>query len=233
VSPEHPRILVVEDEPDLRVLLDRHLDRAGYRVSVAEDGIEALERAWAEPVDLVLLDLMLPHLDGIEVCRRLRHDERTARLPIIMLTAKNETADRIRGFEVGADDYINKPFNLQELVLRVAAVLRRRADVDDFPSTIMRFDELRLDPHSRIVTLDEVEVDLTAREFDLLFFLMNHPNRVFSRADLLRHVWEYDYTGYDRTVDAHVARLRRKLGRSGEWIETEWGIGYKFRPPSG
>lgn len=224
--------MVVEDEPDLRLLLDRHLDGAGYRVSLAEDGIEALERAWAEPVDLVLLDLMLPHLDGIEVCRRLRQDKRTARLPIIMLTAKSDTADRIRGFEVGADDYINKPFNLQELVLRVAAVLRRRADGDESTGAF-GIDGLRLDPHSRIVTVDEVEVDLTTREFDLLYFLMDHPNRVFTRADLLRHVWDYDYSGYDRTVDAHVARLRRKLGCSGGWIETEWGIGYKFRPPSG
>lgn len=233
MTQESPRILVVEDEPDLRLLLDRHLDGAGYRVSLAGDGIEALERAWAEPVDLVLLDLMLPHLDGIEVCRRLRQDERTARLPIIMLTAKNDTADRIRGLEVGADDYINKPFNLQELVLRVTAVLRRRDDDDDFSSRSVSIGGLRLEPHSRIVTVDDVEIDLTAREFDLLYFLINHPNRVFSRADLLRHVWDYDYAGYDRTVDAHVARLRRKLGRSGGWIETEWGIGYKFRPPSG
>ncbi len=230
---ETPRILVVEDEPDLRILLDRHLDSAGYRVSLAEDGIEALERAWAEPVDLVLLDLMLPHLDGVEVCRRLRRDERTARLPIIMLTAKDDSADRIQGFEVGADDYINKPFNLQELILRVAAVLRRRTDDGQASPAILDFGGLRLDPRSRIVTVDEVEVDLTAREFDLLYFLMDHPNRVFSRSDLLRQVWDYDYSGYDRTVDAHVARLRRKLGRSGEWIETEWGIGYKFRSPSG
>ncbi|MEJ2153681.1 MAG: response regulator transcription factor [Gemmatimonadota bacterium] len=181
----------------------------------------------------MLLDLMLPHLDGIEVCRRLRQDERTARLPIIMLTAKDDTADRIKGFEVGADDYINKPFNLQELMLRVAAVLRRRENGDDSSSRTVGIDILRLDPGSRIVTVDDVEVDLTAREFDLLYFLINHANRVFSRADLLRHVWDYDYTGYDRTVDAHVARLRRKLGRAGAWIETEWGIGYKFRAPSG
>lgn len=224
------RILIVEDEPDLRSLLDRHLDRAGYKVVLAEDGIEALEKAWTEPLDLVLLDLMLPHLDGTEVCRRLRQDTRTSRLPIIMLTAKGEPNDRIRGFELGADDYIAKPFNLQEVVMRVGAVLRR-SDSQEASGEILGFDNLRLDPHSRTVTVDDEEIDLTAREFDLLHFLVSHPNRVFSRAELLRHVWDYDFVGYDRTVDAHVARLRRKLGRPARWIETEWGIGYKFRPP--
>jgi two-component system phosphate regulon response regulator PhoB len=226
------RILVVEDEPDLRSLLDRSLEGAGYKVLLAEDGIEALEKAMTEPLDLILLDLMIPHVDGIEVTRRLKRDERTARLPVIMLTAKQETVDRIVGLELGADDYITKPFNLRELVLRVGAVLRRSRG-ERGRSRVFGHAGLKLDPAARIVTVDGREVRLTGREFDLLHFLLSHPNRVFSRSELLRQVWDYDFEGYDRTVDAHVARLRRKLGPPGEWIETAWGVGYKFRPPDG
>lgn len=227
-----PMILVVEDEPDLRSLLDRQLDRAGYRVLLADDGLEGLETAWRESVDLVLLDLMLPHLDGLEVCRRLKRDPRTSRLPVIMLTAKGETVDRIVGLELGADDYITKPFNLRELLLRISAVLRR-GQGEELGSDRIEFDGLILDAAARTVHVDEQVVHLTTREFDLLHFLLAHPNRVFSRADLLRQVWDYDFEGYDRTVDAHVARLRRKLGERGAWIETAWGVGYKFHPPAG
>ncbi len=225
-------ILVVEDEPDLRSLLDRQLDRAGYRVLLADDGLEGLETAWRESVDLVLLDLMLPHVDGLEVCRRLKRDPRTSRLPVIMLTAKGEPVDRIVGLELGADDYITKPFNLRELLLRIAAVLRR-ASGEDAPSDRIEFDRLVLDAAARTVHVEGEEIHLTTREFDLLRFLLVHPNRVFSRADLLRQVWDYNFEGYDRTVDAHVARLRRKLGECGSWIETAWGVGYKFNPPAG
>jgi two-component system phosphate regulon response regulator PhoB len=224
------RILVVEDEPDLRSLLDRSLEGAGYKVVLAEDGIEALEKAMSEPLDLILLDLMIPHVDGIEVCRRLKRDERTARLPVIMLTARQETVDRIVGLELGADDYITKPFNLRELVLRVGAVLRRSRGGRG-RSRVLGHAGLKLDPSARIVTVDGREIHLTGREFDLLHFLLSNPNRVFSRSELLRQVWDYDFEGYDRTVDAHVARLRRKLGAPGDWIETVWGTGYKFRPP--
>ena len=225
------RILVVEDEPDLRSLLDRSLERAGYRVVLAEDGIEALEKAVTEPLDLILLDLMIPHVDGIEVCRRLKRDDRTARLPVIMLTAKQEPVDRIVGLELGADDYITKPFNLRELVLRVGAVLRRSRG-ERGRSGVLGHAGLKLDPAARIVTVDGAEVHLTGREFDLLHYFLTHPNRVFTRSELLRQVWEYDFSGYDRTVDAHVARLRRKLGPPGDAIETAWGIGYKLRPPA-
>jgi len=225
------RILVVEDEADLRGLLDRQLRRAGYEVLTAEDGVEALERAWREPLDLVLLDLMLPHLDGGEVCRRLRSDPRTAALPVIMLTAKQEPGDRIAGLEVGADDYVSKPFNLRELVLRVEAVLRRSRGEGPLERRVLGYGTLRLDPVARTVEVDGKEIHLTTREFDLLHFLISHPNRVFSRSELLRQVWDYDFEGYDRTVDAHVARVRRKLGQPGDWIETAWGVGYKFRPP--
>jgi DNA-binding response OmpR family regulator len=230
VPPE--RILVVEDEPDLRSLLDRSLEDAGYRVSLAEDGIEALEKAMTEPLDLVLLDLMIPHIDGIEVCRRLKRDSRTARVPVIMLTARQEPVDRITGLELGADDYVTKPFNLRELVLRVGAVLSRSRG-ERGRSAILGDAGLRLDPTARVVTVDDRQVQLTGREFDLLHFLLSHPNRVLSRSELLRQVWEYDFDGFDRTVDSHVARLRKKLGPPGDWIETAWGIGYSYRPPSG
>ena len=226
------RVLVVEDEPDLRALLDRHLERSGHRVVLAEDGRDALRMAWTQPIDLVVLDLMLPGIDGIEVCRRLRSDPRTARVPVVMLTAKQETADRIAGLEVGADDYVTKPFNLRELVLRVEAVLRRVRG-EEGASALLGYDGLILDPGARTVTIEGREVHLTQREFDLLHFLLTHPNRVFSRSELLRQVWDYDFEGYDRTVDAHVARLRRKLGPPGEWIETAWGSGYRLRPPNG
>ncbi len=226
------RILVVEDEADLRSLLGRQLTRTGYRVLLAADGVEALEIAWREPLDLVVLDLMLPHLDGAEVARRLRRDPRTERVPIVMLTARQEPADRVAGFEVGADDYVTKPFNLRELVLRIAAVLRRaRGETRSEDARLIGHDGLTLDPAARTVRIEGEAVHLTAREFDLLHFLLGHPNRVFSRSELLRQVWEYDFDGYDRTVDAHVARLRRKLGERGDWIETAWGVGYKFVPP--
>lgn len=226
------RVLVVEDEPDLSTLLDRHLTRAGYQVLLAQDGLEALERAWTEPLDLILLDLMLPNVDGLEVCKRLKRDRRTARLPVIMLTAKQEPVDRIVGLELGADDYITKPFNLRELILRVGMVLRRIRG-EDGGTEILGYGDLTIDPAARTVDVAGEEVRLTAREFDLLHFLVSHPKRVFSRSDLLRQVWEYDFEGYDRTVDAHVARIRRKLGPPGDWIETAWGVGYKFRPPEG
>lgn len=227
---EKARILVVEDEPDLRSLLERHLRRAGHRVMTAEDGVDALERAWREPVDLVLLDLMLPGIEGLDVCRRLKRDDRTRRVPVIMLTARGEPADRIQGLELGADDYIAKPFNLRELLLRITAVLRRARGEEDRRG-IVGYGDLVLDPVARTIEIDGAPVHLTTREFDLLHYLLTHPNRVFSRSELLRQVWEYDFEGYDRTVDAHVARLRRKLGERGEWIETAWGIGYGFRPP--
>lgn len=227
---EKARILIVEDEPDLRSLLDRHLHRAGHHVMTAEDGLVALERAWREPVDLVLLDLMLPGMDGLEVCRRLKRDDRTRRVPVIMLTARGEPTDRIEGLELGADDYIPKPFNLRELLLRITAVLRR-ARGEESTHGIVGYDGLVLDSVARTLEIEGEAVHLTTREFDLLHYLLAHPKRVFSRSELLRQVWDYDFEGYDRTVDAHVARLRRKLGERGGWIETAWGVGYRFRPP--
>ena len=226
------RLLVVEDEVDLRSLLDRHLERAGFRVRLAEDGREALRIAWAEPLDLVVLDLMLPGIDGVEVCRRLRAEPRTAKLPILMLTARGEPTDRVGGLEAGADDYVVKPFHLRELVLRIEAILRRVRGEED-RSALLGYDGLVLDPAARTVAVDGHEVHLTQREFDLLHFLLSHPDRVFTRADLLREVWDYDFEGYDRTVDAHVARLRKKLGSAGARIETAWGSGYKLKRPAG
>jgi len=228
------RILVVEDEPDLRSLLDRSLEQAGYKVFLAEDGIEALEKATTETLDLVLLDLMLPHIDGIEVCRRLKRDERTARLPVIMLTARQEPVDRIVGLELGADDYITKPFNLRELVLRVGAVLRRSRG-ERGRSKVLGFAGLRLDPAARIVTFDGAEVHLTGREFDLLHFLLTNPNRVFSRSDLLRQVWDYDFEGDSNIVEVYVGHLRNKLDRpfGRGAFETVRGAGYRLAADGG
>jgi two-component system phosphate regulon response regulator PhoB len=225
------RVLVVEDDPALASVISRALGERGHEVAIEARGDSGLQAAIDGSFDIVVLDVVVPGIDGIEVCRRLKRDERTARLPVIMLTARQEPVDRIVGLELGADDYITKPFNLRELVLRVGAVLRRSRG-ERGRSKVLGFAGLRLDPAARIVTFDGAEVHLTGREFDLLHFLLTNPNRVFSRSDLLRQVWDYDFEGYDRTVDAHVARLRRKLGPPGEWIETAWGVGYKLHPPA-
>jgi two-component system phosphate regulon response regulator PhoB len=200
-------------------------------VSVAEDGVQALEKTRQEPPDLLLLDLMLPGLDGLELTRRLRREARTAHMPVVMLTAKKEDVDRIVGLELGADDYVTKPFNLRELVLRIRAVLRRseeRAATRD-ADVLSADDFLRVDLPRREVRVDGERVALTVIEFKLLVHLLRERGRVQTRERLLREVWGYEYAGYDRTIDTHVARLRKKLRGRGEWIETAWGVGYRFR----
>jgi two-component system phosphate regulon response regulator PhoB len=225
------RVLVVEDEEDIRDLLYYNLSREGFRVSIAEDGVQAFEKIQQDPPDLVLLDLMLPGLDGLELTRRLRRDPRTAHLPVVMLTAKKEEVDRIVGLELGADDYVTKPFNLRELVLRMRAVLRRYEEhAARRASEVLTADGfLTLDIPRRQVRVDDEPVQLTVIEFDLLVHLLRERGRVQTRERLLREVWGYDYAGYDRTIDTHVARLRKKLRGRGEWIETAWGVGYRFR----
>jgi two-component system phosphate regulon response regulator PhoB len=222
---------VVEDEDDIRDLLYYNLSREGFRVSVAEDGVQALERIRQEPPDLVLLDLMLPGLDGLELTRRLRREAGTAYLPVVMLTAKKEDVDRIVGLELGADDYVTKPFNLRELVLRLRAVLRRSEEraATRGADVLAAEDFLRVDLPRREVRVDGERVTLTVTEFKLLVHLLRERGRVQTRERLLREVWGYDYGGYDRTIDTHVARLRRKLRGRGDWIETAWGVGYRFR----
>jgi DNA-binding response OmpR family regulator len=221
-------ILVVEDEHELAALIRRQLDGEGHRALVAHDGSMALILAAQAQPDLVILDWMLPGLDGLTVCRRLR--ERSI-VPILMLTARAEEADRVLGLEVGADDYLTKPFSLRELMARVRAILRR-ADLlrraEQVPEGPIRLGDLAVDPLARRVEVSGMPIELTVKEYDLLLLLARHPGRSFSRSYLLDQIWGEDYEGGDRTVDTHVVRLRRKLGAIGERIATIWGVGYRF-----
>jgi DNA-binding response OmpR family regulator len=224
-----PTILVVEDEHELASLIKRQLESEGHTALVAHDGQMALIIAAQAQPDLVILDWMLPGLDGLSVCRRLR--ERSI-VPILMLTARADEADRVLGLEVGADDYLTKPFSLRELMARVRAILRRvellrGADAVEGAEPI-DLGQLRIDPTLRRVEVDGAEVDVTVKEYELLLLLARYPGRSFSRSYLLDHVWGTDYVGGDRTVDTHIVRLRRKLGDVGERITTVWGVGYRL-----
>jgi phosphate regulon transcriptional regulator PhoB len=221
-------VLVVEDEPDIRNLIVLHLMREGFRCRTAKSGTEALREARAALPDLIVLDLMLPELDGLEVCRRLRGDARTAALPIIMLTAKADEVDRVVGLEMGADDYVVKPFSPKELIARVRALLRRAHPVA--PARVLRAGDLTLDPERHEVQVAGAPVILTPKEFDLLHALVESPGRVLSREHLLARVWGYARAGEieSRTVDVHVRRLRAKLEGQGGRIATIKGVGYRF-----
>jgi DNA-binding response OmpR family regulator len=222
------RVLVVDDDPTVSDVVRRYLERAGMTVEVFGDGESALARALAEPPDLVVLDLMLPGLSGLDVCRRLRVAQPT---PVIMLTALGEEADRVLGLEIGADDYVTKPFSPRELTLRVQSVLRRASSVPPggVPE-ILQDGELRLDVAGRIARLGPAELALTVREFDLLAFLLRYPGRAFSRAELLERVWGWTF-GDQSTVTVHVRRLREKVEAdpaSPRRIVTVWGVGYRY-----
>ncbi|SFI28988.1 response regulator transcription factor [Selenomonas caprae] len=222
------KVLAVDDEQSIRELLAFQLQKHGYEALMAEDGQEALAKA--EGMDLILLDLMLPGLDGLEVCRRLKADKRTARIPIIMLTAKAEEIDKVLGLELGADDYVVKPFSVRELMARVKAVLRRSSQEGPQEETL-QIDCLRLDFSSYQAWLAGEELVLTPKEFELLKLLVTSPGRAFSRDELLERIWGYEYYGDTRTVDVHIRHLRAKLGeRPGlsERIETVRGVGYRF-----
>ncbi|HJR51183.1 MAG TPA: response regulator [Gemmatimonadales bacterium] len=222
------RVLIVEDEPDIRDLLVFHLEREGYQVTTSRDGAEAVRLCRTAAPDLVLLDLMLPGMDGLEVCRRLRLDPATQAIPIVMLTARGDEVDRILGLEMGADDYVVKPFSPRELVARIRAVLRRtRPAPGTAPLAVGR---LRIDLAAHIVTVDDTAVALTRKEFDLLRALVEARGRVLSREFLLDHVWGYAAAGEieSRTVDVHVRRLRQKLGAEGQRIGTVTGVGYRL-----
>ena len=222
------RVLVVEDEPDIRDLLVFHLERDGFQVTKCKSGPEALRLVRAARPDLVLLDLMLPDMDGLEVCRRLRQDPTTQSVPIVMLTARDDEVDRVLGLELGADDYVVKPFSPRELVARIRAVLRRaRPLAGTAPVTI---GQLSVDTAAHAVTVDGVSVSLTRKEFDLLRALLEARGRVLSREFLLDHVWGYTAAGEieSRTVDVHVRRLRQKLGAEGRRIGTVTGVGYRL-----
>lgn len=224
------RILVVDDEPDIVALCAFHLRKAGYDVSTAATGAASLDRAREDRPSLIVLDLMLPDLGGFDVLRILRADEATRDTAVLLLTARKEEGDRIRGLTLGADDYLTKPFSPEELVLRVGAILRRTSRGDPGASTALAIGPIRIDRESHIVTVDGSEVDLTATEFKLLLTLAERRGRVQSRAVLLDAVWEAASDIQTRTVDMHVQRLRAKLGEAGAMIETVRAIGYRLRP---
>lgn len=228
------RILVVEDDRDIAGLIEMHLRDIDAEVTLAHDGVTALDLATRREFDVIILDLNLPRLDGLEICKRLR--SRTNYTPILMLTARTSDVDRIVGLELGADDYLTKPFNVRELIARVKALLRR---VDALsrpegaaPATRLDFGDLLIDTEKRKVTLRGETIDLTAKEFDLLLQFARYPGRVYTRAQLLDLVWGYGHDGYEHTVNSHINRLRSKIEHdhaNPEWILTVWGVGYKFK----
>ena len=227
------RIFVVEDDRDIAHLVELHLQDLGADVTLAHDGGVALDIALRRSFDLVILDLMLPGIDGLEICRRLR--ARSNYTPILMLTARSADVDRIVGLEIGADDYLTKPFNIRELIARVKALLRRvdalsKPEASDVP-TVLDFGELVIDVEKRKVRLRGEPIDLTAKEFDLLLQFARNPGRVYTRAQLLDLVWGYGHDGYEHTVNSHINRLRNKLEKDHAkpaYILTVWGVGYKF-----
>lgn len=220
-------ILVVEDETSIASFVAMYLKNAGFVVRVVGSGTEALEKAAADPPSLIILDLMLPDLDGIDVCRRIRQ---RSDVPILMLTARDEDIDKIIGLEVGADDYLTKPFNPRELVARVKSILRRATpERREFESAVLEHGALRIDSGRREVTVGGEEVQLAPKEFDLLWELLDHGGLVLTRDQLLERVWGYTFAGDTRTVDVHVRQLRRKLGDASP-IVTVWGVGYKVAP---
>jgi len=226
------KILVVDDEPHILELVRYNLTQEGYEVLTAHDGAQAVVRAREAQPDLIILDIMLPYVDGLEVCRQIR---RASTVPIIMLTAKGGELERVVGLEIGADDYVTKPFSPRELVARVRAILRRTGgDASPGQAGPLHGGSLVLDPTTHEVTLEGRNVDLTAKEFELLRLLLSHPNRVFTRDFLLEHIWGYDYYGSTRTVDMHISRLREKIEddpASPTYIVTVRGVGYKFKAP--
>ena len=223
------RVLVVDDEQTVTEVVERYLRREGYEVAVAADGAEALRLAQEWAPDIMVLDLMLPIVDGLEVCRQLR---RETQMPIIMLTARSEETDRVAGLEIGADDYVVKPFSPRELVARVKSVLRRSSLAPvTAPGGTLRFQGLTINPQTRRVTASDQEVRLTAKEFDLLQFLASNAGQVFTRTQLMDQVWDYTYAADPSTVTVHIRRLREKVESDPirpRYLKTVWGIGYKF-----
>ncbi|MCM2264371.1 MAG: response regulator transcription factor [Desulfuromonadales bacterium] len=221
------RILIIEDERDLAELLAFNLQQAGFAATMVHDGAAGLAEALAHPPDLVILDLMLPGLLGTEVCRRLRQERMTSGVPVLMLTARGEELDRVVGFEVGADDYVVKPFSVREVVLRVKALLRRSGE-NPTDSTGLQIGPLQIDIDRHRVTVDGAVIELTTLEYKLLLTLVERRGRVQTRDGLLQDVWGYNYAGDTRTVDTHITRLRTKLGSAGGLIRTLRGFGYKL-----
>ncbi len=232
-SERKPTLLVVEDDENISTAIGEYFSRAGYSVKTASDGLAGVQTALQDHPDAVVLDLMLPKMDGLAVCRELR--EKVPYIPILMLTAKDDVVDKVLGLEMGADDYITKPFSLRELEARIKSVLRRvrtggSKDGASEEAPITR-GKLRIDPTKREVMVGERQVELTPKEFDLLRLFASNPGRVFPRKYLLEKIWDYSYEGYDRTIDSHINRLRAKIEDNPEnpqMVLTVWGIGYKF-----
>ncbi len=223
-------VLVIEDDLNIAELIRLYLEKNEFKVSIANDGKSGVDMFSSEHPDIVLLDIMLPVMDGWEVCKEIRKSSKT---PIIMLSAKDETRDKITGLELGADDYISKPFDMKEVIARINAVLRRyddKAAGENFDANIKSFDNLIINMSAYEVVISNKKVDMPPKELELLNFLASHPNKVFTRNQLLDDVWGFEYFGDSRTVDVHIKRLREKLdGASDKWsLKTVWGVGYKF-----
>ncbi|MEM7479804.1 MAG: response regulator transcription factor [Acidobacteriota bacterium] len=227
------RVLVIEDEPEIARLAEMHLVDLGCEVTVAPDGLRGLREATTGAYHLVILDLMLPGVDGLEICRRLRADG-AAYTPILMLTARSGEVDRVLGLEMGADDYLTKPFSIRELIARVKALFRRLDALSvpsEFKTERLEMGDLAIEPSRRRVTVGGKAVHLTAREFDLLVHFAQHPGRVYTRPELLDQVWGYGHDGYEHTVNSHINRLRSKIERDPArplYVQTVWGVGYRF-----
>lgn len=226
------KILIVEDDHDINNLLAMNLRSTGYEIESSENGMQGYKMAQASVYDLIILDLMLPEIDGLEICRRLRGEGKTT--PIIMLTAKDGEIDRVLGLEMGADDYLTKPFSVRELQARVKAQLRRvdmMRQLETPIKEVLNFGDLTICPTKRLVSLKDKTIELTGTEFDLLLYLARHPGMVFSRAQLLDNIWGYQHSGYEHTVNSHINRLRTKIEADAskpEYVLTVWGVGYKF-----
>ena len=216
------RILIVDDEQNIREVVREYCELNGYEADEAEDGMEAVEMVQKTHYDLVILDVMMPKLDGFSTCREIK---RLSNVPVIMLSARTEEYDKLFGFELGVDDYVSKPFSPKELMARVKVILERGRPAD---TNVLRFDGLVVDVLGRTVTVDGERANLTPKEIDLLIYLLSHPNIALSRQTLLQEVWGFDYYGEDRTVDTHIKMLRRNLGRYRDRIVTVHGTGYKF-----
>ena len=219
-------ILVVDDEAKIREIIKKYAVFEGYRVTEAANGMEAIDLCRTEPFDLIIMDVMMPELDGFSACREIRKDSAT---PVLMLSARGEEYDRIHGFETGVDDYVVKPFSPRELMMRVQAILKRsQAASPDSGKEILTFEGLTVDFTGRIVTVDGVKADLSPKEYDLLFYLVRNRNIALSRETLISNVWGYDFYGDDRTLDTHIKLLRKSLGPYSKFIVTLRGVGYRF-----
>ncbi|WP_432404722.1 response regulator transcription factor [Wukongibacter sp. M2B1] len=220
------KILIVDDEIKMRQVIKIYLEKEGYIVKEAENGKEALKRFDEDKFSLILLDIMMPKVDGWTVCRKIREE---STVPIIMLTARSEEYDKLFGFELGVDDYITKPFSPKEMVARIKAVLKRSNSDNRIHTNILKIGAIEIKPMSKQVFLEKNELSLTPKEFDLLNFLLNNPEIVYSREQLLNQVWGYDFVGDLRTVDTHIKQLREKLGSYKKYIHTVWGTGYRLK----